>query len=87
MKIKNVTIGGGGTLGSQIVWQTAFKGFNVIVYDAFDKGIEASKLFHRQFAKLFKTTRKVSGITFRKWHLGRQCGGGNGAPGNRQKSF
>lgn len=27
MKIKNVTIAGGGTLGSQIAWQTAFKGF------------------------------------------------------------
>ena len=60
MKIKNVTIAGGGTLGSQIAWQTAFKGFNVIVYDAFDKGIEASKSFHKQFADLFKTTRGAS---------------------------
>ena len=60
MKIKNVTIAGGGTLGSQIAWQTAFKGFNVIVYDAFDKGIEASKSFHKQFAELFKTTRGAS---------------------------
>jgi len=57
MKIKNVTIAGGGTLGSQIAWQTAFKGFNVIVYDAFDKGLEASKSFHEQFAELFMATR------------------------------
>ena len=34
MEIKNVTIAGGGTLGSQIAWQTAFMGFNVIVYVA-----------------------------------------------------
>jgi 3-hydroxybutyryl-CoA dehydrogenase len=60
MEIKNVTIAGGGTLGSQIAWQTAFKGFNVTVYDAFDKGIEKSKSFHKQFAELFMSTRGVS---------------------------
>ncbi len=60
MNIKNVTIAGGGTLGSQIAWQTAFKGFNVTVYDAFDKGIEASKSFHKQFAELFLKTRDAS---------------------------
>lgn len=57
MKIKNVTIAGGGTLGSQIAWQTAFRGFNVTVYDAFDKGLEGSKSFHKQFANLFMETR------------------------------
>lgn len=57
MKIKKVTIAGGGTLGSQIAWQTAFMGFDVVVYDAFDKGLEASKLFHNQFAELFVTNR------------------------------
>ncbi len=60
MSIKSVTIAGGGTLGSQIAWQTAFKGFNVTVYDAFDKGIEASKSYHKQFAELFLTTRDAS---------------------------
>jgi len=57
MKIKNVTIAGGGTLGSQIAWQTAFHGFNVTIYDAFDKGIEGSKSFHKNFAELFLKTR------------------------------
>lgn len=57
MKIKYVTIAGGGTLGSQIAWQTAFHGFNVTVYDAFDKGLETSKSFHKQFANLFLETR------------------------------
>ena len=57
MRIENVTIAGGGTLGSQIAWQTAFKGFNVTVYDAFEKGLEMSKSFHKQFAELFMKTR------------------------------
>lgn len=60
MTIKNVTIAGAGTLGSQIAWQTAFKGFNVTVYDAFDKGLERGKQFHQQFAQLFMATRGVS---------------------------
>ncbi len=60
MKITNVTIAGGGTLGSQIAWQTAFMGFKVIVYDAFDKGLDSSKNFHKQFAELFMKTRGVS---------------------------
>lgn len=60
MTIKNVTIAGGGTLGSQVAWQTAYKGFNVILYDAFEKGIEASKNFHKGFADLFLNTLGVS---------------------------
>jgi len=60
MKIKNVTIAGAGVLGSQIAWQTAFNGFNVIVYDVFEEGIEKSKEFHKKFAKLFKSTRGVT---------------------------
>lgn len=60
MKIKKVTIAGGGTLGSQIAWQTAFKGFDVVVYDAFAEGLEASKLFHKQYASTFK---KILGVT------------------------
>lgn len=59
MKIKNVTIAGGGTLGSQVAWQTAFHGFNVTVYDAFEKGLDASKSFHQQFAELFLNERGV----------------------------
>ena len=60
MKIKNVTIAGAGTLGSQISWQTAYKGFNVTVYDVFDKGIERGKKFHQQFANIFMNTRGVT---------------------------
>lgn len=32
-KISNITILGGGNMGSQIAFQTAFKGFNVTIYD------------------------------------------------------
>lgn len=60
MTIKNVTIAGGGTLGSQIAWQTAFSGFNVILYDAFDKGLEASKNFHKSYADTFLNTLGAS---------------------------
>lgn len=60
MEIKNVMIAGGGTLGSQVAWQTAFSGFNVVVYDAFEKGIKASQAFHKRFAELFLTKRGAS---------------------------
>ncbi len=60
MEIKNVTIIGAGVLGSQIAWQTAFSGFNVTVYDAFEKGLEASKEFHKKFAEIFINQRGAS---------------------------
>lgn len=60
MVIKNVTIAGGGTLGSQIAWQTAFMGFDVVVYDAFKTGIVSSGNFHKQFAELFIAQRGAS---------------------------
>ncbi|MGI9289695.1 MAG: 3-hydroxyacyl-CoA dehydrogenase [Gammaproteobacteria bacterium] len=55
--IKNVTIAGGGVLGSQIAWQVAFSGFNVTVYDPSEQGLETCKNFHRQFAELFQGQR------------------------------
>jgi len=60
MKISNVTIAGAGTLGSQIAWQTAFNGFNVTVFDAFEKSLEASKRYHQQYAELFLKSRGAS---------------------------
>jgi 3-hydroxybutyryl-CoA dehydrogenase len=60
MIIKNVTIAGAGTIGSQIAWQTAFNGFNVTVYDPFEQGLEAGKKFHTQYAESFMTTRGAS---------------------------
>lgn len=43
MEIKNVTVAGAGVLGSQIAFQSAFKGFNVSVYDIDDAAIEKAK--------------------------------------------
>lgn len=60
MKIKNIMIAGGGTLGSQVAWQCAVKGFNVVVYDAFDKGVATSKAYHQKFAALFVNERGMT---------------------------
>jgi 3-hydroxybutyryl-CoA dehydrogenase len=43
MKIKNVTVAGTGVLGSQIAFQTAFKGFKVSAYDINDEEIKKAK--------------------------------------------
>lgn len=43
MKIKNVTVAGTGVLGSQIAFQTAFKGFKVSSYDINDEVLEKAK--------------------------------------------
>lgn len=60
MDIKNVTVAGAGILGSQIAWQTAFSGFNVVVYDPYEESIEKSKKFHQGFAKHFVNKRGAS---------------------------
>jgi len=60
MEIKNVTIAGAGVLGSQIAWQTAFHGFNVTVYDVFEKGLEGGKESHKKFAEIFRSQRGAS---------------------------
>src|SRR5688500_4950403 len=43
MKIRNVTVAGAGVLGSQIAFQTAFKGFEVSSYDINDEALEKAK--------------------------------------------
>ena len=60
MNIRHVTIAGAGTLGSQIAWQTAFHGFDVTVYDVVEKGLEAARVYHRQYAALFLESRGAS---------------------------
>lgn len=41
--MNNVTVAGSGVLGSQIAFQTAFKGFHVSVYDINDEALEKAK--------------------------------------------
>lgn len=43
MNYKNITVAGSGVLGSQIAFQTAFKGFNVSVYDINDEALASAK--------------------------------------------
>lgn len=43
MKIKNVAVAGTGVLGSQIAFQTAFKGFEVSAYDINDEALKKAK--------------------------------------------
>ncbi|WP_400195078.1 3-hydroxyacyl-CoA dehydrogenase [Lysinibacillus telephonicus] len=43
MDFKNITVAGSGVLGSQIAFQTAFKGFNVTIYDINEAAIEKAK--------------------------------------------
>jgi 3-hydroxybutyryl-CoA dehydrogenase len=43
MKIKKVTVAGTGVLGSQIAFQTAFKGFEVSAYDISDEALIQAK--------------------------------------------
>ena len=52
-----VAVAGAGVLGSQIAWQIAFRGFDVTVYDAFEKGLEGGKALHQQYARLFLDQR------------------------------
>lgn len=43
MKYNNITVAGSGVLGSQIAYQTAFKGFHVVVYDINDEALARAK--------------------------------------------
>lgn len=54
MDYKNITVAGSGVLGSQIAYQTAFKGFDVAIYDINDEAIASSK---KRLAKLKKNYR------------------------------
>ena len=42
-EIEQVTVAGGGVLGSQIAYQCAFKGKNVTVYDIGDDAVAAAR--------------------------------------------
>lgn len=58
MDYKKITVAGSGVLGSQIAYQTAFKGFDVVIYDINEEAIEKSK---QRLAKLMKNYRKDFG--------------------------
>lgn len=64
MNIKNVTVAGTGVLGSQIAFQTAFKGFEVSAYDINDEALAKAKerykvLMERYQADSYGTKEEV----------------------------
>ena len=52
-----ITTAGAGTMGSQVAWQMAFHGKQVVVYDAIPAGLERGKTFHREYAEEFAERR------------------------------
>ncbi|MCM3873916.1 MAG: 3-hydroxyacyl-CoA dehydrogenase NAD-binding domain-containing protein, partial [Pyrinomonadaceae bacterium] len=53
MTFTKITTAGAGTMGSQVAWQMAFHGKQVIVYDAIPAGLEKGKAFHQDYAEHF----------------------------------
>ncbi|MFF3925016.1 3-hydroxyacyl-CoA dehydrogenase [Paenibacillus lactis] len=60
MNFKHITVAGSGVLGSQIAYQTAFKGFQVSVYDINDQALERAK---ERIAELMPHYRQDLGAT------------------------
>lgn len=54
MNIKKVTVAGTGVLGSQIAFQTAFKGFEVSAYDINDEALEKAKERYRVLVERYQ---------------------------------
>lgn len=55
MDYKNITVAGSGVLGSQIAFQTAYKGFDVSVYDINDDALEIAKGRIKKLKENYKT--------------------------------
>ena len=49
-RLSNITVLGTGVLGSQIAFQTAFSGFEVVAWDVDDAALEAAKVRFRKLA-------------------------------------
>ena len=49
-RLNNITVLGTGVLGSQIAFQTAFSGFEVVAWDVDDTALEAAKVRFRKLA-------------------------------------
>lgn len=64
---KNITVAGGGVLGSQIAFQTASGDFNVSLYDISDDAIEAAKGRVKQIKQDYKSDMNVDDATVDKF--------------------
>jgi 3-hydroxyacyl-CoA dehydrogenase len=54
MNIKNVTVFGSGVLGAQIAFQTAYHGYNVILFDIKEELLANAKLKFEQFKPMYQ---------------------------------
>lgn len=54
MELKHICVAGSGVLGYQIAFQTAYYGFQVMVYDVNEDAIEKAKLKFDQLAQAYK---------------------------------
>jgi 3-hydroxyacyl-CoA dehydrogenase len=57
MTFNRIAVAGAGTMGSQVAWQMAFRGKQVVVYDPIPAGLQRGRAFHREYAELFRTER------------------------------
>jgi 3-hydroxybutyryl-CoA dehydrogenase len=57
MTFARITTAGAGTMGSQVAWQMAFHGKQVVVYDAIPDGLERGKELHGEYARHFAERR------------------------------
>ncbi|MGG0177664.1 3-hydroxyacyl-CoA dehydrogenase [Gottfriedia acidiceleris] len=54
MNYKNITVAGGGVLGSQIAFQSAFKGFEVSLYDINENALEMTNLRFKSYMERYQ---------------------------------
>jgi 3-hydroxyacyl-CoA dehydrogenase len=51
---QNLTVCGGGVLGGQIAWHSAYSGKSVVVYDVSEKSLEACRGAHSSYARIYQ---------------------------------
>jgi 3-hydroxybutyryl-CoA dehydrogenase len=52
-QLNRLTVLGGGVLGGQIAWHSAFKGKQVMVYDLYEKGLEQCRADQQRYADIY----------------------------------
>lgn len=60
MIIKKIAVAGSGTLGAQISWYIALKGFPVTLFDISNIGLEIGKSLHHKFVSIFQKDPNIS---------------------------
>jgi 3-hydroxybutyryl-CoA dehydrogenase len=53
-RLQRITVLGGGVLGGQIAWHSAFKGKTVVLYDPFAEALAKAKAAHEGYAQIYR---------------------------------